>query len=530
VKRSCVAASLAVLAATTIATLLGSAGTAPAMAAADPTVTVTWPDATRLNPTVTPYQFIVTDHPDAAYLYWTWGRSDTPVSQVYGTRVPDSGEATVDFADYQGSGVVRIWVCPADSWSSACTEAARSPELDVWSKVQVIDLESVPPKRRSGSQHVPFWYGPKPPLAGTPTGTWELLDADKVPLDPAVGGALTAQDLAYDPDTGDSDLEFTIPDGLPSGSYYVEVHMSVDTADFGHLEGSLTGSQGAPLDIYVDNDAPTLTVRKTVPVLYPVADEYLDYFKVYAKASEPATATFEVTNSHGQRVYRSTGHSLDADDYNYYDPPVWNGRQGGKVVPEGRYTATLTAKDLAGNTATWSAKVTVSHKSLQWTMFKRTVTAAGSMVGKPYIGKCATLARPAKGGPKGSLGFYSATKCHGTLATAGVATTHGIYIPKAFRNHWDYAQVILNGGPATSAKGNYIELGYLRPRSKKVWNARFFTKGDGAHRGMKFDLAPTDVFDHATDKPFILWYNGATAGSRYNVRSYTVLVRYQALR
>jgi hypothetical protein len=27
-------------------------------------------------------------------------------------------------------------------------------------------------------------------------------------------------------------------------------------------------------------------------------------------------------------------------------------------------------------------------------------------------------------GPKGSLGFYSATKCHGTLRTAGVATNH----------------------------------------------------------------------------------------------------------
>jgi hypothetical protein len=37
------------------------------------------------------------------------------------------------------------------------------------------------------------------------------------------------------------------------------------------------------------------------------------------------------------------------------------------------------------------------------------------------------------------------------------------------------------------------------------------------------------VFDRNTDKPYVVWSSGLVVGSRYDVRSYTVQVRYQAL-
>ena len=530
-KRAAALSTLALLVTTALAAVTAPAVATPAPAgatAADaPAVSVTWPTSTRVNPTVTPYEFTVTDNPTGAHLFYTWGWPDSPIWESGpGTPVAETGATTVDFGSAAGEGAVRIWSCPDTAWSDSCLEVARSPHVDAWWDMRVYEGQGTPEWRRSGVQHVTYWYGPKAPLADKPTGTWELLDANQQPLTPAVTGPLTDADLAFSPDTGDSTLTFTIPDGLPSGTYYLDAHMSAESADYGHLEGSIGAGGSGLMEVMVDNDPPTVTVGKTPPVLYPAADDYVDFYTVLAKASEWSKGTLEVTNSHGDRVFKSLPSQLSSTDFNYTDAPAWNGRQGGKIVPEGRYRATLTVVDLAGNATTWSTTFTVSHKRLQWTTFRKTVTAASSMVGKPYIGKCATLAHPA---PRGSLGFYSATKCHGDAATAGVATNHGLYVPKAYQNQYEYMQVILNGGPATSAKSNYIHLAYLRPHSKRLWDGKFFTKGNGAHPGMRYG-GSSGVFDKSTDKPYILWTNGATDGSRYNVRSYTVVVRYRALR
>jgi hypothetical protein len=211
--------------------------------------------------------------------------------------------------------------------------------------------------------------------------------------------------------------------------------------------------------------------------------------------------------------------------------PSWSGRTtAGKLVPEGHYTMELTSTDKAGNTATWSAPITVSHKHLQWTTFTRTVTAAASRTGKPYVGRCSTLASPAKGGPAGSLGFYSRTRCKGTSAQATVATNHGMYIPKALQNQYQWVQVTLNGGPATAAASNYIVMGYVSPSTGKLVHTSQFGKGTGAHAGQRIDTASRVVFDMRTSAPYLIWSNGLNGGSRYDVRSYTVRVRYQALR
>jgi hypothetical protein len=53
-----------------------------------------------------------------------------------------------------------------------------------------------------------------------------------------------------------------------------------------------------------------------------------------------------------------------------------------------------------------------------------------------------------------------------------------------------------------------------------------FRKGNGAHPGHRMNVTSRVIFDPKADKPYIIWSNGLNAGSRYNVRSYTIHVRY----
>lgn len=201
-------------------------------------------------------------------------------------------------------------------------------------------------------------------------------------------------------------------------------------------------------------------------------------------------------------------------------------QEDGQIVPEGEYQIAITGRDDYGNATQWSGAVEVSHKRIRTVTAKDTIKAARAMTGTPYVGSCSTLAKPAKGEPKGSLGFYSQTKCRSTDKRSVVAAYHGVYLPKAFQGRYSWVRVTLHGGPATKARGNYIVHGYLHPRTKKVIYTRVFRKGDKAHRGKQFD----HIWDRTKDRPYTVWYTGLTAGSRYDVRSFTIEVKYQVLR
>ena len=306
------------------------------------------------------------------------------------------------------------------------------------------------------------------------------------------------------------------------------MHIATDTSDFGHLEGSLRG-QGRALPILIDQDPPELTVRGLEPRLYPERDRYLDHEPLQVRSSEQGQAWVEVLDSSGRLVYQSTSQRIDGMNWLSSESLSWNGRIHGAVAPEGRYTLKVVAQDFVKNTATWAAAVTVSHKKLQWVDFQRTVPAAATVVGKPLVRACSTLASPYPGGPRGSLGFYSSTKCKRSDKSAQVDAVHGMYIPVAFDKQWDTAQVTVNGGPAGSS--DWLELGYLRPNSKKLWDASYLKAGNGAHPGREMGIGSAhSVFDDDTSKPYLLWFDGLTAGSRYNVRSYTLRVHYQTLK
>ena len=510
-------------------TLAGTAiGTAPAASAEDPApVTVTWPEVTQFNPTQTSYEFTVTNN-GTGHLFYSFGYANEYVWEVPAQPLPGT-DVTMDFTQWsQHQGVIKIWSCTGEDWADdgSCTEAARSPQLAEYSSFLLGDHQGTPMPRGAGPNQTKIYYAPQPPMVTEPTITWELLNTDKRPFVPAVTGVVSAAELDTSPDSDISKLPYTIPTGRPSGQYFLDVRMSADDPVFGHLEGSF-GANDDLITVNLDSDAPVLNVRKTDPVIYPVSDGYHDGLTIRGTTNELTTGTFEVTNAAGQRVYRSTGHRMSDDiNSNYYGAPSWSGRRDGKIVPEGRYHLEYTAADSAGNKSTWTGSVAVSHKSLQWTTFKRTVSAKDSLSAKPYVGACSTLASR----PQGALGFYSQTRCKGSVERSAVISNHGMYIPKAYQNHYDWLQVTLNGGPDTGSSSNYMVLGYISPRTGKMIYESVLRGGNGAHPAQRMNVTDRVIFDRSTDKPFIIWSNGLTAGSRYNVRSYTVQVRYQALR
>ncbi len=501
--------------------LSGLVGVTPAQAADEPpAVTVTWPEVTRFNPDQVDYTFTVTDTDGSGHLFAWWGASPQSVDPApYPIPVPADGVVDMDFWTSM-HGQVVIVRCPTATYDYLACQGveAESPELDVFSAIALDNVDVVDDYLNPGPATARVSYAPALP---TLTTTWALVDDPANPTQPPIAsGTLDLGDLVTDPETGITSFPFTIPAGLASGDYYLTVHMAGDDADLGHLEGEFP--PGRPQLVRVDSVTPELRVAKVPTTLYPASDNYLDSLEVRATASELTSGTLDVTDAAGIRVFRSAQHSVSPDGT---IPSIsWSGRSmSNRVVPAGRYTLKLTVVDAAGNQATWTSRVSVSHKKLQWVTYKRTLSASASRTGKPVIGRCSSLVKR----PHGGLGYYSQTKCKGSNSESVVATDHGMYIPKAHQARYQWVQVTLNGSPATRSRNNYFVMGYVNPSNYKLVNERVFRTGN-KHPGQR--VTSRLIFDRKSDHPYVIWFNGLTAGSRYDVRSYTVQVRYQALR
>lgn len=503
-----------------LAAALGPLAVVPAATAVDPAVSVDWPAATRVNPKTTAYDAPVT-YTGANHLFSTFGPVDYAYEPSWATPVTDGHVRLQDW--WQGTGVIQVWSCTQDRFvlgDGTCSVAATSPELLAFSRLQVWDGEGGSAFLRPGVNRHRIRYGPGSPDVPTPTATWELLDLQGNPLATPVSGTIPDAELAIDAN-GYADVSFTLPSTVADGRYLLDVRMAVDDPDLGHLEGRMaTPDIGQALNVVVDTVAPRLTVAKFAPTIYPATDYYLDDVSLSTTSSEHAPGTFEILNASGGRVLKQDAYLWEGGTSLY-----WNGRNAaGQVVAEGTYTLKVSATDDAGNTGTWTGRIAVSHKRLQWVTYTRTVQAAPYLVWKS-VGRCSTLARKRQG----VLGFYSQTTCK-NRDRSGVVGEFGIYIPKAFQNHYDWAQVTLNGGPATRSTKNYIVFGYVQPRTGKWLSRTEFHAGTGAHAAPRLDISSGNVFDRATSKPYLIWASGLTDGSRYDVRSYTTKVRYQVLK
>jgi hypothetical protein len=484
-----------------------------------PEVTVQWPTVTRFNPTVTTYEALVT-YSGSDHLFSAFGPDEPDAAPPGATPVPVDGHVRLD-PSVNGDGVMTIWSCTGNVFSTVdgnCSVAATSPHLEAYSRLELHGPGTAALWTTLAGNHQKIFYAPGAPQVATPTVTWELLDRWGDPLAVPATGTVPSSTLGRDAD-GYADMEFDVPRGVPDGDYVLDVRMTVDDPDFGRLSGSL-GRQGA-IAVQIDAVAPRLTVGKVPATFYPVNDGYLDDFDFSVGSSKSGMAQFEVRSASGARVYRA-----DPEYITPYFPGGfrWDGHtNSNRLVPEGRYTLSVTiADDAGGQGALWTGHVRVSHQRLQFATYTRTVRAAPYLVNK-FVGKCSTLSR--KRG--GTLGFYSQKKCTGSDRSSTVIGQFGIYIPKAFQNKYSWGRLTVNGGPTTTSRRNYLISAFVKPNGKLAGRKQL---GAGrTHGGPKVELTNV-VFDRTKDKPYLIWSNGLTAGSRYDVRSFTISVEYQVLR
>lgn len=201
---------------------------------------------------------------------------------------------------------------------------------------------------------------------------------------------------------------------------------------------------------------------------------------------------------------------------------AWDGRNNSAaVVAAGTYT--IVAIGAGSVVSPFDTTVTVSTKKLVLKSFTKTVTAAGSLVDK-FVGKCSTLRKPSKRGWKGSLGYYSNTKCSNrSFLKAGVLGVHALRLPAAE----SYADVRVNlyGG---AAKANKKSRGVLLYLDKTLENATGTVKVSpklGNHNGLVRSAANLV----ASNGRFIWSFSTAAPKSKYDVKNFTVVAHYYVL-
>lgn len=304
--------------------------------------------------------------------------------------------------------------------------------------------------------------------------------------------------------------------GLSDGAYLPVATITVTDPDFGTYANVPVVAGGI---ITVDRTAADITAfTPAASTIYPL----IKSAKRPGNVKLTVTGNFtyqekaQIRNSVGAVIAEPT---LEFESQNKATL-VWDGTNAGGT-PQAAGSYTVVVLDGNGNVSPKTAKIAVSGLRLVTKTFTKTVTARSSLVDQ-YVGKCSQLRKPSLRGWSGSLGFYANTKCHKTSWKASaVSTVHAISLPAADR----YLDVRVNtyGGAAKARKSSTAGVRYLTTNGGWVAD-RLLTKKVGWHPGATW-TANGIVF---SDRSFG-WGIATAAKDRYDVKSFTVVVRYQTL-
>jgi hypothetical protein len=269
---------------------------------------------------------------------------------------------------------------------------------------------------------------------------------------------------------------------------------------------------------------PTVSASLSRPDLYPVTDGYKD------------TVTISWTTTDDGGPMYTFVRIAPADDYSYiygiwadstpgeHYSRSWDGRDfNQRIVPEGVYVISVHVVDSSGQDASAVAgTVTVTHRHLVHKTWKKTVTAAGSMVDR-FVGACSTLRRPSKRGWTGSLGYYSNTRCKKTLRKSLVATKHRLTLPALpTPGRYESVSIATYGGAARQKPRSYAYLEYLKPTCYVHLSFRLT-------RGLTSHVAPWIPVRYLTKGRNIYWIVDEAVGYRYDIKNFTIRLDYMAL-
>lgn len=321
----------------------------------------------------------------------------------------------------------------------------------------------------------------------------------------------------------DDDFEVDLND-LPTHDYELVARLTWESAEFGTVPGVVVGY------VTLDADPPLIqALTKSASTLYPYRDNYLDtvVFTAYNNSgSDVEDATFTVSNAAGVPVLEK---KLLNARLMWSHEFTWNGRNGaGILVPGGTYTVKVTLTDPFGHAASTSTTVAVVRKHLANRTWTRTQTAGASYADWKYIGGCSTLRRPSLRGWSGSFGLYSNNRCTKGFNASIAETHHAMYVakPAGLRRYLD-ARVSVYGGASTRKPRSTMFLAYYK--TSDAWRSSS-TMGSalGLHHGPTVG-ATTAIHDRGTDSPWVYWAAATSEGRRYDVKSFTVRIRYEAL-
>lgn len=418
------------------------------------------------------------------------------------------GANELDVADGL-NGVVRLARCSTDRTSCKQFSPDLSHPLSVLRNPAVTTatpIKTIYTDRNSSFQ-----------LAGGPPGeaevTWHV-ERVSVPGVPVT----TDQTSAVSVDSAGLFEEIALSrEGLiPRVNGYVVVgHVSLDSPDYGQFNDVAFTS--TPFTV---SSSAAVTWTANFSVIYPNVNTSAYPGKVtwsvkgvgYESLSKVQvwSSTNEVITGLGVSSGSSTTAAIQ-----------WNGKApDGKSAPSGYYKLMLW--DSAGDPINVKPIIRVDARRMVTKTWTKTVSAAGS-VKDQYVGRCSTLRKPAGRGWTYSLGYWANTKCSTTGSTASlVSTVNAVTLPKIAGNYAS-VRVSLYGGAATSRTGSRGVIRYLTNSGK--WTSETVVTAPLTHHSGVQRTASGMVF---SDRTFA-WGFYTLNGHRYDVKSFTVVVRYNVL-
>ncbi|KAA1419120.1 hypothetical protein F0U44_11730 [Nocardioides humilatus] len=474
---------------------------------ADGTLTVTWPEITDLNPDITDYVIDV-QHTGAGHLMLLFQGTTWTVEPV-----ASSGPHVATFpAGVNGTLHLRLYECPTEAFTNDCRERGPFHEVHVYT-------------RFLAGTDTPWRVGPSMlrPILITPAPTTTLDIAWTVHLRGGSGPVLVSGDATGVP-AGGPLPPIGPTDALFDGHEYdYTATVTADAGVYGHLVGEITdtfewdATNESKIIGFDVRDTFLHRMVKDADVFYPAADDgdgWRDEVRIHLVGNTDPMKSVQttITGPSGDLM-------LSVADRAF----LWNGRDGdGELLPEGTYTVTMDTVDQADNEKVVTGQIDLSYERLVQTTWKRTVSARGTMLDK-YVGRCASLKTPARAGWRGSLGFRAEARC--SRSQRGVATSHGIYIPVGPFQMPLWVRIDAYGG---GGRGSQLSIYQYNRRSE--WIAR--AKLDGKvrqHRGNQVS-AVRAVLGDVWDDPHVIWSVGLDDGAAYDVRDFTVNVRYWDIR
>lgn len=490
-----------------IGTCSGEPVLSPAFEPTDVAPQVTWPT----DPTIGPGQTVsieVSDPQGGGELRAQWDpAAGDGTEKVLTGR---NGTFAIDLTD--GEGEIRLRRClPGSPYECHTFDPAVSHPLVVRRKLTTVVTAA------AGDGAVTVAH---PTLTATvDTNSVGSPDLDLVVLNEQ-GQPVAVPQPDVDPTT-DADGVFTFrldAVDLPTDAYYtLSGTVTIDDPDFGVLTGPLRDFLGESVGFYVDTVGPTndgLTVSRTE--IHPRAIDALRAYRTVAISITDSEQLdyhdlLEIRNGSGTTVR----HLEPSYESAWLGTATWDGRDdAGALVPGGTYR--VVPVDENGNPSATTRTVTVAHTAGTLRTYRRTLSAAATTIDKA-VGRCSTLRRPALRGWSGSLGYYSNSRCRGSDEASTVSTLNALRLPVAALRYAD-ARVDTYGGAARRMPRS---RGLIRLWVGDRWSAfSVMSRTLGAHTGPRGSGTAVD-----RDR-WVVWNVATALGNRYDVKSFTVTVRY----